>query len=501
MPPIEVVLEENKALKGRVETLSEKVADLEMQLALFKRQQFGSGKNERQDKTQLTLGLGQWEPKPVAVRTETVSYERSQPGAPRRSCGEVFAHLPVKETIEIIPAEVQADPDLYERISEETSFEIDVVAPKLFKRLIVRPKYRHVLDRSRPPLVAPAVKRPVDGGYASAGLIAYVVLSKYAHHLPLYRQEQMSERWGAKLSRKTMADWVEVTGEWLKPIYRRMRGGLLAGPYLQADETPMKCQDPDAPSGKTSQGYLWAISRPGGDVVFDWRMSRRHDEVNTLLAGFSGILQADGYQAYARFAAANKQVIRVGCFAHARRGFHEALETAPVAAGFMLRLIGHLYHMEREWDEKQISPGERTRRRQRDFELTLRLLKKAAALLARRSRPKSPLGQACTYLLNQWETLVAHCDHGCTRIDNNLMENAIRGSALGKKNFLFIGHPEAGERSAIIYSIIASCARHRIDALSYLRDVLSRLPAMTTSDDLDALTPAHWQPAVVASVG
>ena len=98
------------------------------------------------------------------------------------------------------------------------------------------------------------------------------------------------------------------------------------------------------------------------------------------------------------------------------------------------------------------------------------------------------------YLLNQWDTLAAHCDHGCTRLDNNLMENAIRGSALGKKNFLFIGHPDAGERSAIIYSIIASCARHQIDPLAYLRDVLTRLPAMTTSDDLDALTPARWKP-------
>lgn len=292
-----------------------------------------------------------------------------------------------------------------------------------------------------------------------------------------------------------MSDWMAVAGEWLKPIYRRMRAGLIAGPYLQADETPMRCQDPDAPSGKTSMGYLWAISRPGGDVVFDWRMSRRHEEVYSLLAGFAGILQADGYQCYDRFAADHKPVVRVGCFAHARRGFHEALETAPVAAGFILRLIGHLYRLESEWDERHVAPSQRTHLRQSNFALTLRLLKKAAVLLAQRSRPKSPLAQACTYLLNQWETLVAHCDHGCTRLDNNLMENAIRGSALGKKNFLFIGHPAAGERSAIIYSIIASCARHRLDALAYLRDVLSRLPAMTTSDDLDALTPARWKPA------
>lgn len=499
MPPIEAVLEENRSLKGQVVSLSERVVDLEMQLAIFKKQIFGTGKNERQDKGQLLLMLGQLETKLVEARKEMVSYERQTPTAPRQSPSAAFEHLPVKETIEIIPAEVKADPDLYERIGEETTFELDIVDPQLFRRMIVRPKYRHRLDRSRPPLVAPAMKRPVEGGYASAGLISYVVLSKYAHHLPLFRQEQMSARWGAKLSRKSMSDWVALTGEWLKPVYQRMKQGLIEGPYVQADETPMKCQDPDAPAGKTSQGYLWAMSRPGGDVVFEWRMSRKHEEARTFLAGFAGILQADGYAGYDRFAEENKQVVRVGCWAHARRPFHESLETAPVAAKFMLRLIGHLYHMESEWDARSIEPGQRTLLRRRDFELTLRLLRKAALMLARRERPTSPLGAACRYLLNQWDTLVAHCDHGSTRLDNNLMENAIRGSAIGKKNFLFIGHPDAGERSAIIYSMIASCARHGIDALAYLRDVLARVPYMTNKDDFGPLTPARWKPTAASA--
>ena len=495
MPPIELILEENQALKGKVSSLTEEVANLKAELAIFRKQIFGSGKNEKQDKAQLLLTLGQLEARIAEVETERVSYERRKPGAARQPPAEIFDKLPVRETIEIIPPEVKADPDLYERIGEETTFEVDIVHPQLYKRMIVRPKYRHLLDRSRPPLVAPAMKRPVMGGYASAGLISYVVLSKYAHHLPLYRQEQMSARWGAKLSRKTMADWVEVMAYWFRPIYQRMREALISGAYLQADETPIRCQDPDEPGGKTLQGWLWAISRPEDDVVFDWRLSRRHEEARTLLAGFTGVLQADGYQAYASFAEDHKGVIRVGCFAHARRGFHEALETAPVAAGFMLRLIGHLYHMEQEWDERRVEPGQRAQLRQRDFELTLRLLRKAALLLAQRSRPKSPLGEACRYLLNQWATLIAHCEHGCTRLDNNLMENAIRPSAIGKKNFLFIGHPRAGDRSAIIYSIIVSCQRRGIDPLAYMRDVLSRLPGMTTRDDLGALTPARWQPA------
>lgn len=492
MPPIEQVLAENQALKGTVETLNEKVVNLETQVAWLKKQLFGGGKGETMDRAQLLLALGQLETQIKAATAQTVTYERARPT--RTPTEDAFKDLPVHETVEIVPPEVKADPALYERIGEERTFEVDLIPPKLVKRVIVRPKYRHRLDRTRPPVVAPAPSRPVMGGYASAGLLASIVVGKYAHHLPLFRQEKMSERWGARLSRQSMADWVAVTAQWLRPIYQRMKAQLLSGRYLMADETPVRCQDPDEPKGKTFQGYLWAISRPGDDVVFDWRLTRQHGEITTLLDGFTGVLQSDGYDGYARYAANNPQVIRVACFAHARRRFNDALEQAPVAAAFMLRLIGHLYRMEREWDERKIHGTERARLRTRDFELTLRLLKKAAVLLARRSLPKSSLGKACHYLLGQWDALVAHCDHGDTRLDTNHLENAIRPSAIGKKNYLFIGHPDAGDRSAIIYSIVVSCQRRGVDPLDYIRDVLTRLPTMTNRDNLDALLPARWAP-------
>src|SRR5690606_19368697 len=134
--------------------------------------------------------------------------------------------------------------------------------------------------------------------------------------------------WGARISRKTMCDWVEVASQWLEPIYKQMRRGLLEGDYLQADETPVKCHDPDAKKGKTSHGCLWVIGRPGSDVVFDWRLSRRHGELTSLLDGFAGILQSDAYEAYSSYARANPQIVPVGCWAHARRGFFEALHEA-----------------------------------------------------------------------------------------------------------------------------------------------------------------------------
>ena len=162
--------------------------------------------------------------------------------------------------------------------------------------------------------------------------------------------------------------------------------------------------------------------------------------------------------------------------------------------GFVLRLIGNLYHMERTWDESgQVSAKERAVRRQSGFPMTLKLLHKTILVLRRRALPKSRLGKGCNYLLNHWQELVRHCQHGQTRIDTNLMENAIRPSAIGKRNWMFIGHPDAGERSAIIYSIVVSCQRHNIDPLQYLRDVLTRLPRMSNQDDLGSLCPGGWQ--------
>jgi transposase len=269
------------AALDEVQLLRGEIVVLRQQIEWLKQQLFGPGKSETQDRAQLLLKLAELEKLTAPAKpVETITYERAKaPREPRILPAETFAHLPVHESVEIIPPAVQAEPDLYERIGEERTFEVDVIAPRLVKREIVRPKYRHRLDRSRAPLVAPAPARAVAGGYASAGLLAWIALSKYVDHLPLYRLEQMSQRWGAQIPRQTMADWIGLTANWLEPIYRLMHRELLAGDYLQADETPIRCNDPDEKRGGTSQGWLWVISKPGGDVVFDWRLSRRHGEL------------------------------------------------------------------------------------------------------------------------------------------------------------------------------------------------------------------------------
>jgi transposase len=475
--------------------LKQEVAVLRAKIEWFQRHFFGGGQSEKLDVTQLRLKLAELEKAEATRPTETITYERAKgPKEPRPIPAETFAHLPVVETLEIIPEPVKKDPDLYERIGEERTFEVDVVPPRLVKREIVRPKYRHRLDRNRAPLLAPAPPRVVPGGYASAGLLAWIAISKYVDHLPLYRLEQISQRWGAQISRRTMCDWVEVTARTLEPVYRHMHRGLLAGDYIQADETPVRCNDPDEKRGGTTQGFLWVISRPGADVVFDWRLSRRHGELTSLLNGFKGVLQSDGYEAYPSYVRAHEGVVWVGCWAHARRYFIEALPEQAKAAQLVLRLIGQLYRLEREWDEDEVG-ARRAALRQAHFARPLRWLRRIVVGLKERALPRSLLGKACAYLLDHWAVLVAHQQHSITRLDNNLVENAIRPSAIGKKNWLFIGHPDAGQRSAIIYSLVVSCQRHGKDSLAYLRDVLRRLPAMTNQDDLTPLTPAGWQPS------
>lgn len=490
-------------LAAKVDTLETEKAQLELevvqlrqQLDWFKRNVFGTGKSEKLDALQTRLGIDDEEAPVVEPRKQKVSYERKKAKKPRRSAEEQFEALPVVETVELIPAQVKAAPERYKRIGEERTFEVDITPPKLFKREIIRPRFKCLDDRDIPPVVAPALPRPAVCSYASAGLMAYVVWSKYLHHQPLYRQEKMSAHWGAQLSRKTMADWVAYVAEWFEPIYGRMRERLIAGDYLQADETPVRYNDPDVKKGKTSQGQLWLIGRPGSDVVFDWRLTRGHDEATALLEGFEGLLQSDGYGAYESFAKDNEGVTRIACWAHVRRKFVEAEKESPQAVQLVLRLIGHLYRMEHDWDANEwTNPTWRAALRKRDFAQALSLLKRVVLKLRERCAPKLNLGKACGYLLGQWDALYAQIEHGQVHLDNNLIENAVRPSAIGKKNFLFIGSPDAGKRSAIIYSIIVSCERHGIDPLSYMRDVLGEMAKLgKNAKEVDHLLPFTWSP-------
>ena len=479
------------SLQQELLLLRQENALLRQQIEWFKRPVFGVGKSEKLDKNQLSLGI---EDIPVAeapAKTETISYERKVRGS-GQSKEATYDHLPIEKTVIIDPEPVKSNPEAYELIGEERTFEIAITTPKLYRIEYIRRKYRLKSDRDEAPVIAPSPKRPVQG-IASTSLLVHVVLSKYVDHLPLYRQEKMFKRYGAQISRQNMVNWVAQVAEWLKPIYNYMRDGLISGNYLQVDETPIKVLDPDSGQKKIRQGWLWPISRPGEDVVFSWSVTRGSDHLEALLSGFSGYLQCDGYSAYGKYVREHEAIKALGCMAHLRRKFREA-ESEGQAALTILRQIARLYGIEKRLREDGSAAEAIYLIRQRESLPLLERLYESILKARQEALPRSLTGRACDYALGQWEQLKGYVEDGHLQIDNNLIENAIRPSALGKKNWLFIGRPGAGERSAIIYSLVVSCERHGIDPSQYLSAVLEEVPYLVNCDQ-SHLTPKNWAKA------
>jgi transposase len=341
--------------------------------------------------------------------------------------------------------------------------------------------------------IAPLPPQLIAQGQAGASLVAHLLLSKYDDHLPLYRQQQQFARLGLNFPRQTLGDWVEQGALWLQPLVRQMKRALLAGAYLQVDETPVRVLDPEV-QGRCATGWLWVAGVPGGDVVFEFHPGRGQEYGAALLGDFQGHLQRDGYGVYGALARARPALIPVGCWSHARRKFVDALESAPERAGPLVTEIRKLYLIERRARDEALTAEQRQALRQSHAAPILLALRPKLEVLQTESLPQSPLGKAVRYALAEWEPLTRYVEDGRLEIDNNLTENAIRPSAVGKKNWLFIGHPDAGWRSAVIYSVIVSCRRRGLDPWEYLRDVLQRLPALKHSE-LDSLLPARWQPA------
>ncbi len=477
------VKEENVRLKQENDLLRQK-------LDHYIRHYFGGQRNEGLDKHQLELllqglpnviALPTPEPKPAPARVPGKSHPV------RRALTE--DKLETEEVI-IEPEEVKAQPEGWTKISEERTSQLDWVAPKIIKRVIIRPRY----VKRECFALAPLPPQPIEQSMAGAGLLAHVIIDKFEDHIPLFRQEKIFARqYGVELSRKTLGSWVEQGAELLKPVYRAIREDLVAGSYLQADETPIRYLDPDV-KGKSQQGYLWVYSRPGGDVLFEWRTGRGREGPEEFLKRFCGKLQTDGYAAYESLAKERQgELVLIGCWAHARRGFHEALGESKLAAWFV-RQIGLLYLVEKELRQQQAGPKLRAAVRAWQSRPILDRLHQALMLVRQRALPQGALGQALDYALKRWEALTRFVDDGRIEIDNNWIENAIRPSALGKKNWLFIGHPTAGERSAIIYTLLGSCHRHRINPFDYLKDLFTRLPAAKITE-IKSFTPAAWAKA------
>lgn len=400
--------------------------------------------------------------------------------------------LPVVEEV-IEPAEVAEAPQDWKLIGAEVSEQLDYEPGRFYRRRLVRRKYVRRGDLFTPPVIAPLPPSLQERCLAAPGLLAAIIVGKYCDHLPLYRQEMIfAGRHGVTLSRQTMARWMGLSADWLKPIYEMIRTGIMGGGYVQVDETPIRYLAPS--HGQTKTGYLWTALSPGGDVAYHWATSRgAHCLDEVITADFRGTIQCDAYAAYPSFVRRRESIRLAGCWAHARRAFYEAREHVPQQAGWILRQIGHLYRIEEELRQSDAGPALRQAvRAARSTMIHLRIYRVLAAWKkSGRFLPRSNFGKAIDYTLSNWNLLCVYLQDGRLQIDNNQVENAIRPTAIGKKNWLFIGEADAGERSAILYTIIECCRRRGIDPLTYLRDVLTRLP-LATNWNVHELTPENW---------
>ncbi|MDA0766949.1 MAG: IS66 family transposase [Verrucomicrobia bacterium] len=317
------------------------------------------------------------------------------------------------------------------------------------------------------------------------------------------RQESLyKSRFGIELPRQTMSDAAGKVADQLTILTTLMKEDMLKSGYIRADETEVRYLDRQAPGG-SSRGRFWVYKGLNGDVLFDWQLTREHHHLTDWLGrDYEGVLGSDGYEAYQSYCVAQalrgKSVERAACHAHIRRKYETALDQNPGLAAWFLKIYGQLYQIETTLREIQADARAKERYRRRHSLPLLRLLDRANKHLLTKTRilPKSRLGQAIRYALGQWGGALTYIENGHVEIDNNGVERDIRPSAVGKKNWLFVGSPEAGDRSVVLYSLLISARHHGVDPESYLRDVLKRLPGCSTDPAaLRELLPENWAAA------
>ena len=378
-------------------------------------------------------------------------------------------------------------------IGYETREELACAPAQFWVRVIKRDKRGSHCEEEQGVATAPAPAQIVPKGKLANEFIIEVLVRKYQLHLPVYRQcAALAEDHGLELSRKTLTDAILAAGSLLRAVIGAQRQELLAGGYIQADETTMPCQTNEK-TGRNHRAYIWEFSRPGGMVIFEFQMGRGRAGPREFLQGFRGKLQSDGYQVYAEL---GEGIVYVGCGTHIRRGFVEALKVSPLdpVAPEILGRFGQLYAVEREAREGRLSAEARRALRQAKSVPIMAALKTRLVEIRQQIQPGGKLAQACDYALGQWSRWEEYLQDGALEIDNNWCEGSIRPLALGRKNWLHVGSPEAGPKIAAIASIVETCRRLDINLREYLLDILPKLGDWPISR-VGELTPTAWKAA------
>lgn len=375
-------------------------------------------------------------------------------------------------------------------IGYEVSEQLDVEPAKYFV-LVTKREKRACQCGNNGVATAPAPARIIAKGLVSDRVVIDSVVNKYCNHLPLYRQSVILEREaGLELSRETLDGWVMQVGQLLIPVVQVMKNELLRGGYIQADETPVEVQMHDR-RGHNHQAYLWQYSRPDGAVIFDFRLGRGREGPKQFLGTYAGILQTDGYQAYDQVGGPG--MVHAACWTHARRGFCDVVKLNPgdpVALPIVAK-INELFAIDAVAREHSLSLETRHILRKEKAPVVLQAIRVLIEKAQAGALPGGALGKACQYTLGLWPKLTRFLKHPELELSNNLAENSMRPIALGRKNWIHIGSPQAGPKVAAILSIIETCRRLGIPVREYLSAVLPGL-ADTSFQRLPDLTPTVW---------
>lgn len=425
---------------------------------------------------------------PAKPKTEQITYTRKKASTkikPHGRC-KLPAHLP-RKTIVIEP---ESDVSGLKKIGEEITEVLEYKPGTLYVRQYSRPKYA-TADNSGV-IIGQLPHRPIDKGIAGPGLLAHVLISKFVDHIPLNRQLQQFKRQDVRIAASTINDWVSRTSQLLLPLERALRAETMLGDYLQADETTVKVQDPHK-KGKTHNGYFWLYHNPQRRLLFyDYRAGRGRAGPSTILKNFSGYLQTDGYRGYDEITSKNN-LVRMGCMAHARRKFFDAKAHNPERVEWMLNKIGELYELERRARDENLFFKERFELREQCARPVLESIKFWLDAEIMNVSSKTDLGVAIGYMLNQWQRLTNYLLDGRLEIDNNLIENAVRPVALGRKNWLFAGSHDSARQSALVYSLVGTAKLQNVEPWRYLEDVLTRINDHPMKD-IKLLLPHNWKP-------
>jgi len=398
------------------------------------------------------------------------------------------------------------------RIGEETCEKLDIIPAKIQVVRIIRPKYAckncEGVESEGPTVqIAPPPPQIIPKGIATPGLVAHIAVSKYVDALPLYRQEKIFARYGIELTRSTMAGWIVKAAECCNPLINLLYKELHSGPLVNVDETPLQVLN-EPGRANTTKSYMWVFRGGLPDkpvILFKYSETRSGEVPREVLAGYRGYCQTDGFSGYDALEASNPGIRMVGCFSHTRRNFVKVIDARgksaknkPGSAEVALDYIGQLYKIEKIARQKELSPEEIVCLRKEKAVPVLEELKAWMDKRVDQTPPKGLLGQALNYALTRWHKLIRYTENGLISPDNNLVENDIRPFAVGRRNWLFAGHPNGAHAAATLYSLIATAKACGLDPYEYFRFLFSKIPYAKTEADYMALMPQNLTPEILS---